>query len=113
MPMGHPPPVCRRGAAARIDEVADLIAIEVDSEGNMVCLGHELLAEVGVDEAASANHANGERRGGVAVKIQVDGRRRGRGRWGGANRQAGEPNNMNMMIFFFESNIHLTIYYTI
>lgn len=66
--------VRRRG----VDEVADLVAVDVDGEDDVGGLGHELLAEVGADEAAGADHADGEGRDGVAVQIQAGGRRRGR-----------------------------------
>jgi hypothetical protein len=71
-----PREVRRRG----VDEVADLIAVYVDGEDDMARLGHELLAEVGADEAAGANHADGEGRDGVAVQIQGRGCRRWRER---------------------------------
>jgi hypothetical protein len=67
--------VRRRG----VDEVADLVAVDVDGQDDVAGLGHELLAEVGADEAAGADHADGEGRDGVAVQIQAGGRR-GRGR---------------------------------
>lgn len=67
-----------------VDEVADLVAVDVDGEDDVVGLGHELLAEVGADEAAGANHADGERRDGVAVQIQAGGRRRRHGRTDGS-----------------------------
>ena len=52
--------VRRRG----VDEMADIIAVDVDGEDDVVCLRHKLLAEVGADEAAGANHADGEGRDG-------------------------------------------------
>jgi len=66
--------VRRRG----VDEVADLVAVDVDGEDDVCGLGHELLAEVGADEATRADHADGEGRDGVAVQIHAGGRRRGR-----------------------------------
>jgi len=64
--------VRRRG----VDEVADLVAVDVDGEDDVCGLGHELLAEVGADEATRADHADGEGRDGVAVQIHAGGRRR-------------------------------------
>jgi hypothetical protein len=61
-----------------VDEVADLVAVDVDGQDDVAGLGHELLAEVGADEAAGADHADGEGRDGVAVQIQAGGRRRRR-----------------------------------
>jgi hypothetical protein len=57
-----------------VDEVADLVAVDVDCEDDVVRIVHELLAEVGADEAASADHADGEGRDGVAVQIQAGAR---------------------------------------
>jgi hypothetical protein len=63
-----------------VDEVADLVAVDVDCEDYVVRLGHELVAEVGANEAAGADHADGEGRDGVAVQIQAGGRLRRRRR---------------------------------
>ena len=53
----------------QVDEVADLVAVDVNGEHRVGRLGHEILAEVGADEAACPDHADGQRRHGRAVQI--------------------------------------------
>lgn len=52
-------------------EVLDLVAVDIQGENLVRGFGHELLAEVGADEAAGADHADCERRDGVAVEIHA------------------------------------------
>lgn len=49
------------GEGAGLEEVLDLVAVDVEGQHPVRRLRHELLAEVGADEAAGADHADRQR----------------------------------------------------
>lgn len=52
-----------------VEEVVDLLGRDVDDDGLMVGLRHQLLAEVRSDEAATADHAYRQHRNRVSVQV--------------------------------------------
>lgn len=60
-----------RGPRERVgfQEVFDLVIVDIQGEDTVRGLRHELLAEVGPNEATGANHANGDGLYGVPIQI--------------------------------------------
>lgn len=52
-----------------VEEVVDLLGRDVDDDGLMVGLRHQLLAEVRSDEPAAADHAYRQHRDRVSVQV--------------------------------------------
>lgn len=64
--------------AGGLEQVLDLVAVDVDGDDLVRGLGQQLLAEVGADEAAGADHADRHRRYRVPVQIYTCRHRRRR-----------------------------------
>ena len=75
-------------AVLGLGEVPDLVVVHVDGEHRVLGLEHELLAEVGPDETAGPDHADGHGLDGAPVQVDssrhCEGGTRSRGQGGTA-----------------------------
>jgi hypothetical protein len=53
-----------------LQQVVDLVAVDVYRQDGMLRLPHELLAQMGTDEAAGSDHADLESGDGLAIQVQ-------------------------------------------
>ena len=53
-----------------LQQVVDLVAVDVYRQDGMLRLPHELLAQMGADEAAGSDHADLESWDGLAIQVQ-------------------------------------------